>query len=251
MKKFLIGLLKTVLALAVSGGIIAGAVYYIYNQFAIDSQILIDEYEQIKVEKPVRTPTPTAEPTPTPTPTPDWPQDIDKAGWELLLANADNSIGEYAPPQLKYFDGVQMDSRIVEAATKLVTAARAEGYSIYLSDAYLDYSTIKSAYEKAGSDTRTAEVSEPGTNEHQTGLCIDFMASSTSAKDKKAADTPIAGWLQRHAAEYGFILRYPQNKEDITGVDYSPWHYRYVGVEAAEYIMGRNLCLEEFLALYE
>ena len=77
------------------------------------------------------------------------------------------------------------------------------------------------------------------------------MAGSKSPKDATAANTPIAGWLERHAADYGFILRYPEGKEDITGVPYAPYHYRYVGVEAAKYIMEKEICLEEFLALYE
>lgn len=250
-KRFFIGLIKTVIGLAVSLAIIVCAVQYIYNEYAIDSQVLIDEYEQIKQEKPVRTPPPTPEPTPVPTPAPDWPQGLDLTSWEYLLVNAENNIGEYKPPQIKYFDGCKMDLRIINAVKELVTDARAGGYSIYLSTGYEDYNTLKKAYEKAGSDTLTAEVSAPGTNEHQTGLCIDFMASSKAAKDETAAKSPISGWLERNAATYGFILRYPEGKEEITGVPYSPYHYRYVGIEAATYIMDNELCFEEFLALYE
>ena len=250
-KRFIVGLLKFVFGLAVSLAIIAGAVYYIYNEYAIDSQVLIDEYEQIKQEKPVRTPEPTPEPTPRPTPAPDWPQGLDLTSWEYTLVNAENNIGTYKPPTTKYFDGCLMDARIVDAAKALVTDARAGDYSIYLSTGYVDYDHCKTSYEKAGSGTRTAEVAEPGTNEHQTGLCIDIMASSKSAKDASAAKTPISGWLERHAADYGFILRYPEGKEDITGVPYSPYHYRYVGEVAAKYIMEKEICLEEFLALYQ
>lgn len=250
-KRFFVGLLKFIFGLAVSLAIIAGAVYYIYNEYAIDSQMLLDEYEQIKQEKPVRTPEPTPVPTPKPTPAPDWPQGLDLTSWEYVLVNAEHSIDTYKPPATKYFDGCLMDSRIVDAAKALVTDARAGDYSIYLSTGYVDYAHCKTAYEKAGSGTRTAEVAEPGTNEHQTGLCIDFMAGSKSPKDATAANTPIAGWLERHAADYGFILRYPEGKEDITGVPYAPYHYRYVGVEAAKYIMEKEICLEEFLALYE
>lgn len=251
-KRFFIGLIKTVIGLAVSLAIIVCAVQYIYNEYAIDSQILIDEYEQIKQEKPVRTPPPTPVPTPVPTPAPDWPQGLDLTTWEYMLVNDDNNIGEYKPPQVKYFDGCKMDLRILEATKELVTDARAGGYSIYLSTGYVDYATLKKAYEKAEPDAaRTAETSAPGTNEHQTGLCIDFMASSKSEKDATAAKTPIAGWLERNAARYGFILRYPEGKEEITGVPYSPYHYRYVGVKAAKYIMDKDICFEEFLALYE
>lgn len=249
-KRFFIGLVKTVIGLCVSLAVIAGAVYYIYNEFAIDSQVLIDEYEQIKVEKPVRTPPPTPVPTPRPTPKPDWPE-LDVTSWEFLLANADNNIGEYKPPEVKYFDGVQIDTRIAQAATKLLSTARSYGYSVYLSDGYKDYDTIKTAYEKAKTDDVTCTVSEAGTNEHQTGLSFDILPTKNTKKDAKVANTELADWLKRHAPEYGFILRYPEGKEEITGVPYSPWHYRYVGEKAAAYITKHNLCLEEFLALYE
>ena len=251
-KRFFVGLLKFLVTFIVCAAIGVAAVYYIYNEFAYDSQALIDEYEQIAIEKEIvlPTPEPTPEPDPTPTPAPDWP-DVDVSSWEFLLANKDNSIGEYKPPATKYFDGCLMDSRIVEAAKALTQAARGQNYSVYLTSGYKTYAEIQTAYNKAGEGTRTAETAAPGTCEHQTGLCIDFLSTKNGAKDASAADTPISGWLERHAHEYGFILRYPEGKEDITGVEYSPWHYRYVGVEAATYIMEKDLCLEEFLELYQ
>ena len=250
-KRILLGFLKTVMILAVCLGIIGGAVYFIYNQFAIDSQELLDEFEVIAQEKPVRTPPPTPEPTPRPTPKPDHPQDLDVTSWEFLLANKDNSIEEYEPDKVMYYEGMLIDERIYKATDDLVLAARNGGYSIYVSTAYMDYNTAKNLYDKAEEGTRTAEISEPGTNDHQTGLSIDFMSSSFAKKDESAAEMPIAGWLERNAARYGFILRYPEGKEDITGVPYNAYHYRYVGVEAATYIMKKEICLEEFLALYE
>lgn len=251
-KRFFLGLLKFIVVLTLCVAVGTAAVYYIYTEFAIDSQVLIDEYEQIAIEKEIvlPTPEPTTEPEPTPTPAPDHP-DVDVTSWEFLLANADNSIGEYKPPATKYFDGCLMDSRIVDAAKSLTQAARASEYSVYLVSGYKTYAEMQTAYNKAGEGTRTAEVSAPGTNEHQTGLCIDFLSTKNGAKDASAADTPISGWLSRHAYEYGFVLRYPEGKEDITGVEYSPWHYRYVGVEAATYMYEKNLCLEEFLELYK
>lgn len=65
------------------------------------------------------------------------------------------------------------------------------------------------------------------------------------------ANTELSKWMKEHCAEYGFILRFPEDKQDITGIMFEPWHFRYVGVEAAEYIMDKGLCLEEFVALYE
>lgn len=251
-KRFFLGLLRFIVVLALCVAVGTAAVYFIYTEYAIDSQMLIDEYEQIAQEKEIvlPTPQPTPEPSPTPTPAPDWP-DVDVSSWEFQLANKDNNIGTYKPPATKYFDGCLMDSRIVDAAKNLTQAARGADYSVYLVGGYKTHAEMQTAYTKAGEGTRTAEVAEPGTCEHQTGLCIDFMATKSGKMDSSAADSPISGWLKRHAHEYGFILRYPEGKEEITGVEFSPWHYRYVGVEAATYIYEKELCLEEFLDLYK
>lgn len=251
-KRFFLGLAKFIVVFTLCAAVGVGAVYYIYTEYSIDPQTLIDEYEAIAQEKEIvlPTPTPTPEPEPTPTPAPDWPA-VDVTSWEFLLANKDNNIGEYKPDATKYFDGCLMDARIVDAAKALTQDARAGDYSIYLVSGYKTYAEMQTAYNKAGEGTRTAEVAEPGTCEHQTGLCIDFLSTKNGAKDASAADTPIGGWLKRHAHEYGFILRYPEGKEEITGVAYAPYHYRYVGVEAATYIYEKDLCLEEFLELYK
>ena len=242
-KRFLIGLLKTVVALSVSFGIIAVAVSYIYNEYAIDSQVLIEEYEQIKQEKPVRTPPPTPSPTPTPTPAPtpepDWPYKLDVTSWEYVLVDKEDTTKDYTPPKVVYFDGCRMDQRIVKDMEKLLVTARNAKISIYVATGYLD---AKAA---------TAEKADACALEHQTGLAIDFLQGSNAPKDASAATTPLFLWLDEHAAEYGFILRYPAGKEEITGVAYAPYHFRYVGVEAATYIKKNGLCLEEFLALYE
>ena len=92
-------------------------------------------------------------------------------------------------------------------------------------------------------------VARPGTSEHQTGLAVDIVDTSYQILDEGQENTPVQQWLMAHCAEYGFILRYPTDKSEITGVGYEPWHYRYVGVEAAREIMANGLCLEEYLAL--
>ena len=88
----------------------------------------------------------------------------------------------------------------------------------------------------------------PGTSEHQTGLTVDIISQSYWQLDEGYAETYEAQWLKEHAAEYGFILRYPKDKTAITGTSFEPWHYRYVGVEDAQKIMAQGLCLEEYLA---
>ena len=91
-------------------------------------------------------------------------------------------------------------------------------------------------------------VKRPGFSEHNCGLAMDVGGSGDYTLEQTFANTPAYTWLMEHCADYGFILRFPEGKEDITGVIYEPWHYRYVGVEAARYIMDNDLCLEEYLA---
>ena len=96
-------------------------------------------------------------------------------------------------------------------------------------------------------DEVARETMPPGYSEHSTGLAFDIVALDYQMLDKKQETTEENQWLREHCAEYGFILRYPKDKEDITGIDYESWHFRYVGVEIAEYIMEKEITLEEFL----
>jgi len=98
------------------------------------------------------------------------------------------------------------------------------------------------AYKKA-----SITVTVPGASEHQIGLAVDIISDTYSALDIGFADTPAGQWLAEHSWEYGFILRYPLGKEEITGIQYEPWHFRYVGVEAAKQITEEGITLEEFV----
>lgn len=204
-------------------------------------------------------PEPTPEPTPVPTEEPgsDLP-DVDLTSWEMILVNKDNPIGEdYAPPEIAELDdnGCPVDSRIADALTSFAEGARAEGLSVYLSSGYRPYSEQQYLYQtkigQVGSAEEAAKiVTPPGTSEHQTGLCCDITDIYRNPKTTDLENTDTFKWLLAHCQDYGFILRYPEDKQDITQVMYEPWHFRYVGVEAATYIMENNLCLEEFVALY-
>ena len=88
---------------------------------------------------------------------------------------------------------------------------------------------------------------EAGYSEHQTGLCVDFITSSMAALDRSFETSEAFAWLSENAYRFGFILRYPETKEEVTGYSYEPWHYRFVGREAATAIYFRGLTLEEFL----
>lgn len=204
--------------------------------------------------EPTQEPTPTPEPTPEPTPTPDWP-DIDVTSWEYLLANSTHEIGEYTP-ETEFIENEQkFDVRAADALREFLKAAREQGLTAYLSSAYRDFATQQYLYNKKvseyGEDVAKTIVAPPGTSEHQIGLAADITDKYYQYKDESLEDTELFQWMSANCARYGFIVRYPKDKTDITGTMYEPWHFRYVGVEAATYIMEKGLCLEEFLALYE
>ncbi len=202
-------------------------------------------------------PTPAITPMPAPTPTPgpysDKP-DIDITSWEYRLANADNSIGEYTP-ELDTVEGQKLDKRMTDAMKDFVAAARAQGLSVYLSSGYRSYDEQNYLYQRKvsqyGEEQAKKIVAPPGTSEHQTGLACDITDKYYEFKDSSLENTALYQWMSQHCQEYGFIVRYPKDKEDVTGIIYEPWHFRYVGKDAAEYIMDKGLCLEEFVALYK
>ncbi len=202
---------------------------------------------------PEPTPTPTPEPTPEPTP---YRPDVDVTSWEYILANPTHEIGSYTPELTELEGGQYFDSRAVDALKEFIAAGRAAGYSVVVNSSYRDYNTQKYLYERKvaqyGGDRAVAAtiVAPPGTSEHQTGLCADIADQFYSTKDRSLENTALFKWMKEHCAEYGFILRYPDGKQDVTGIMYEPWHFRYVGKEAAPFIMENDLTLEEFLALY-
>ena len=190
------------------------------------------------------TPVVTAAPTPTPEPDNGLPK-VNTGSWELTLVNAHNSIGEAVPEDLAELEG----GRYFDA--------RAEGLSVCLSSAYRSYNEqvylFNRKVSQCGGDEAAAAriVNRPGTSEHQLGLCADITDKFYEVKTRDLEKTALYQWMYAHCQDYGFILRYPADKQDITGVMYEPWHFRYVGKEAAAYIMGNGLCLEEFLDLYQ
>ena len=180
--------------------------------------------------------------------------DIDIDSWEYVLVNAEHSIGEYAP-ELGEFEGQKLDQRILEPMQSFVAGARAEGLSVFLSSGYRGYEEQQYLFnrkvEQYGEEQAATIVSRPGTSEHQTGLAYDITDEYYELKNESLENTALYQWMSRHCQEYGFIVRYPKDKEEITGIIYEPWHFRYVGVEAATYMVEHNLCLEEFVALYQ
>lgn len=191
--------------------------------------------------------------------------DIDISSWEYIIAGPDNNIGTYTPPQVVAVENTAQyfDERAITPLVDFLNAARAAGYSPYIMTAYRSYSTQEyilngRASQIAWPEYPTAEdyaeaeqyVAPPGESDHQTGLGLDITDRYYSTMDASQMDQNFLTWLRENCADYGFILRYPSDKSAITERD-EPWHFRYVGVEAARYIMDNNLCLEQFIALYE
>lgn len=210
--------------------------------------------------EPETTAEPAATPEPTATPLP-----FDPDSWELMLANANNLLPEdFAPEELtEIADGQSVDSRIAEPIRALIADAKAAGYTdLYFCSGYRDYDTQYAIYwnhiwdymnagytqEEADAMTRLA-VNPPGASEHQLGTTADILEYYDQDMQPYIGGSGLMLWLEEHCTEYGFIIRYPEDKTAITGVEYEPWHLRYVGVEAAEYITENGLCLEEFLDL--
>lgn len=199
------------------------------------------------------------EPTPAPTPTPDPYGDkpeIDISSWEYVLVNTDNLLSsDYVPEVTALENGQYFDSRAVDALRSFIQGARDAGLSVYLTSSYRSYATQQYLFNNKvaqyGSEEEAARiVAIPGSSEHQTGLAADIVDQYYQYMNESLADTELSKWMKAHCAEYGFILRFPEDKQDITGIMFEPWHFRYVGVEAATYIMEKGLCLEEFVALY-
>ncbi|MDD6346356.1 MAG: M15 family metallopeptidase [Oscillospiraceae bacterium] len=158
----------------------------------------------------------------------------------ILIANK-----TYALPS-DYNPG--LDSETESAFYELSEAAAEEGLDIYLSSGFRSYETQDRIYNNYvsnyGQESADTFSARPGHSEHQTGLAIDV-----NSIDDSFADTPEAVWLADHAHEYGFIIRYPQGKEHITGYKYEPWHIRYLGIETATEVYNSGLTLEEFLGI--
>ena len=177
-------------------------------------------------------------------------------GW-LLLVNSSNAIPDgYAPTELtELSNGQSVDKRIYPSLQSMFDDARAQGVYPVVSSGYRTAKQQQSEMDdkiqeyiddgKSEDEARTLAatyVAQVGYSEHEAGLAIDIVA-----KANKSDDDTVWAWMKEHCAEYGFILRYPEGKEGVTGMSYEPWHFRYVGVEAAQKIMGAGITLEEYL----
>ncbi len=221
--------------------------------------------DPIPTPTPGPTPAPTPTPTPTPEPTPEPTPPIDLTDWRLLLVNPWNPLpGEYEITLAKPDYWHQVDERCCDDLKEMLEACRAAGLDPLICAAYRTQEDQQELFDnkvrrlmKSGLDEETAVgeagkvVAVPGTSEHQLGLAVDIVDVSNQMLDESQEKTAVQQWLMEHCWEYGWILRYPNEKSDITGIIYEPWHYRYVGREYSIAIRDSGLCLEEFLEQYQ
>lgn len=180
--------------------------------------------------------------------------------WRLVLINKQNSIpDDYTFTLGTIMDNMRCDERIVDDLLDMLQAASEDGVGLMICSPYRDmerqeylFNRKINRYMNKGMSYMEAyrlsseAVTVPGASEHQIGLALDIVCGSYTTLDAGFGDTDAGKWLAEHSCEYGFILRYPLGKEYITGIEYEPWHFRYVGVEAATVITEEGITLEEF-----
>ncbi|MDE6500874.1 MAG: M15 family metallopeptidase [Ruminococcus sp.] len=176
--------------------------------------------------------------------------------WRLILVNNEHSIPYgYKPELMQLSNGVQIDEKIYPYLQRMFDDMRSDGIYPVVSEGYRTHeeqkkmmsdkveSFISEGYSERDAKKLAREwVAVAGKSEHEIGLALDINADQS-----QSTDTEVYDWLAENAYKYGFILRYPPDKEYITGIDYEPWHYRYVGTETSAEIHARNITLEEYL----
>ena len=177
--------------------------------------------------------------------------------WQILLVNEDNKVPDEYSFELSNIDNIRkFDSRALEYLIQLIKDCEEEtGGSIWAQSTYRDRNTQEELYNKEikqymdeGAPREEAErlaamsVAKPGRSEHEIGLAVDF-----NYVDLEFQNSAAFRWLLKNSNKYGFVLRYPKEKEHITKISYEPWHFRYVGKEHAKVIKAKEFCLEEYI----
>lgn len=220
---------------------------------------------------PVPSPTATPEPSPTPTPTatPEPTPELREPTDLLILVNPWNKLPEdYQPeleeiPQADTEDPLYVDVRCAEALRQMIADCKEAGNYPYICSAYRSLEKQQFLFNNKirrlvleGVDPDEApeiaamSVAKPNTSEHQLGLAVDIIDFFYTNLDKGQEETSTQQWLMENSWRYGFILRYPNGSSEITGIIYEPWHYRYVGEEAAAEIYELGVTLEEYLEMF-
>ena len=179
----------------------------------------------------------------------------------LTLVNFENTIPkDWKVDLVQLNNGQSVDRRIYDDLIAMLQSAKSEGLNPLICSSYRTnekqeqlYQNKVSEYLSQGyskveaSDKAAFWVARPGTSEHQLGLAVDIVSTKNQRLDRSQENTVEQRWLIQNSWKYGFVLRYPTNKNSITGVGYEPWHYRYVGKEHAKKINELGVCLEEYV----
>lgn len=179
----------------------------------------------------------------------------------FILINKNNTLSEdYIPDNLKkcevnfleYAEDNLLNANVADALKEMFDDALEDKISLIGISGYRSYSVQKTLYEsrvqKNGKEKTSVYTAEPGLSEHQSGLAIDILCNDYKSLDEGFENTEAFRWLKDNCYNYGFILRYLKGKEDITGYNYEPWHFRYIGnTEIAKEIMTREITFEEYI----
>lgn len=196
--------------------------------------------------------------------------DVKTDDWQLVLVGPDHKLEKEIDESTQLAslsNGYLIDKRIAPEYEAFAKAAEAAGFPLVMVSAYRSVSSQQQVFEQNVQDVMSRQgvseeeatkitketITEPGYSEHHTGLAVDVVDQNwynsypSTVLDASYGDQPGAKWIADNAAQYGFIVRYPKGREDITKITYEPWHLRYVGKENAEYITKHQLTLEEYL----
>lgn len=179
----------------------------------------------------------------------------------LTLVNFENTIPkDWKVDLVQLNNGQSVDWRIYDDLIAMLQAAKSKGLNLLICSSYRTNEKQEQLYQNKVSeylsqgyskveagDKAVFWVARPGTSEHQLGLAVDIVSTKNQRLDRSQENTVEQQWLIQNSWKYGFILRYPTNKNSITGVGYEPWHYRYVGKEHAKKINELGVCLEEYV----
>ncbi len=193
--------------------------------------------------------------------------EFDEKDWKIMLINKQHPIPEdytFTLGNIKTMKGtMKCDERIIEELLSMMQNAKKDGENLAICSPYRDLKYQELLFDRKilnymnkgmsyldAYKLASQAVTLPGASEHQVGLAIDIVCDTYQLLDEGFGDTEAGIWLSEHCSEYGFILRYPKGKEYITSIEYEPWHFRYVGKDAASIIMEQGLCLEEFWDRY-
>lgn len=175
----------------------------------------------------------------------------------LIIANKYYTLGEFVPSNLVQIDsqyGIDgyLQDEAYEAYKQMANDAKSNGLSLWITSPYRSYKSQYRIYNRYLENDPVEVVdtysARPGYSDHQTGLTVDIVSPGYDFDNFE--DSNEFEWLQENAYKYGFILRYPKDKTDITGYMYESWHYRYVGVDVATYIFNNNITFDEYYAYF-